>query len=113
MPISWHRCIGNREGVVTEEPLAVTPFGTLLRFRKDVETPQPRVLVVAPLSGHFATLLRGLVYTMLPEHDVCITDWHNARDIGTVHGCFGFDAYIEKSPTCPCTKPCSSRRRMR
>ena len=43
---------------------------------------QPRVLVVAPLSGHFATLLRSLVRTMLPEHDVCITDWHNARDVG-------------------------------
>jgi poly(3-hydroxybutyrate) depolymerase len=86
--------IGNREVAVTEEPLAVTPFGTLLRFRKDVETTQPRVLVVAPLSGHFATLLRALVHTMLPEHDVCITDWHNARDIGTAHGRFGFDDYV-------------------
>jgi poly(3-hydroxybutyrate) depolymerase len=86
--------IGNRDVAVTEEPLAATPFGTLLRFRKDAETPQPRVLVVAPLSGHFATLLRGLVRTMLPEHDVCITDWHNARDIGTAHGRFGFGDYI-------------------
>jgi polyhydroxyalkanoate depolymerase len=86
--------IGNREVAVTGEPLAVTPFGTLLHFRKDVEAAQPRVLVVAPLSGHFATLLRGLVRTMLPEHDVCITDWHNARDVGTMHGRFGFDEYI-------------------
>ena len=44
-------------------------------------SPQPRVLVVAPLSGHFATLLRGTVRTLLPEHDVYITDWHNARDV--------------------------------
>ena len=86
--------MGNREVAVTEEPLASTPFGTLLHFRKDVEAAQPRVLVVAPLSGHFATLLRGLVHTMLPENDVCITDWHNARDIGMAHGRFGFDEYV-------------------
>ena len=55
---------------------------------------QPRVLVVAPLSGHFATLLRSLVRTMLPEHDVCITDWHNARDVSIEHGRFGFDDYV-------------------
>ena len=57
------------------------PFGTLLRFKKDIALAQPRVLLVAPLSGHFATLLRATVRTMLPEHDVYITDWHNARDI--------------------------------
>jgi polyhydroxyalkanoate depolymerase len=66
----------------------------LLNFRKDVEIVQPRVLVVAPLSGHFATLLRSLVRTLLPEHDVCITDWHNARDASTDAGRFGFDDYI-------------------
>ena len=58
-----------------------TPFGTLLHFKKDIEQAQPRVLLVAPLSGHFATLLRATVRTMLPEHDVYITDWHNARDV--------------------------------
>ncbi len=86
--------VGNREVAVREEPVAVTPFGTLLRFRKDVTVAQPRVLVVAPLSGHFATLLRSLVRTMLPEHDVCITDWHNARDVSMEHGRFGFDDYV-------------------
>ena len=86
--------VGNREVPVTEEALAKTPFGTLLRFRKDVELAQPKVMVVAPLSGHFATLLRSLVRTMLPEHDVCITDWHNARDVGTGNGRFGFDDYV-------------------
>jgi polyhydroxyalkanoate depolymerase len=87
--------VGNREVAVREEPLAVTPFGTLLRFKKDVEVAQPRVLVVAPLSGHFATLLRSLVKTLLPDHDVCITDWHNARDVSTKHGRFGFDDYVD------------------
>jgi poly(3-hydroxybutyrate) depolymerase len=55
---------------------------------------QPRVLLIAPLSGHFATLLRATVRTMLPEHDVFITDWHNARDVSPEDGRFGFDEYI-------------------
>jgi poly(3-hydroxybutyrate) depolymerase len=86
--------VGNREVAVREEAALVTPFATLLRFRKDVDTAQPRVLLVAPLSGHFATLLRNTVRTLLPEHDVYITDWHNARDVALVHGRFGFDDYI-------------------
>jgi poly(3-hydroxybutyrate) depolymerase len=86
--------VGNQEVEVTEEVTHVTPFGTLLRFRKDVETAQPRVMIVAPLSGHFATLLRGTVRTMLPEHDVYITDWHNARDVPMSAGRFGFDDYV-------------------
>lgn len=53
------------------------------------------MLLVAPLSGHFATLLRSTVRTMLPEHDVYITDWHNMRDVDLKHGRFGFDEYIE------------------
>ena len=86
--------VGNREVAVTEEAADVTPFGTLLHFKKDIEQAQPRVLLVAPLSGHFATLLRATVRTMLAEHDVYITDWHNARDVATAHGRFGFDEYI-------------------
>ena len=62
-------------------PALSLPFGTLLRFKKDIDIEQPRVLVVAPLSGHFATLLRSTVRTLLPDHDVYITDWHNARDV--------------------------------
>jgi poly(3-hydroxybutyrate) depolymerase len=87
--------VGNGDVAVTEEPMAKTAFGTLLHFAKDHEAPQPRVLVVAPLSGHFATLLRSLVRTLLPEHDVCITDWHNAREAGIDHGQFGFDDYVQ------------------
>jgi polyhydroxyalkanoate depolymerase len=60
-----------------------------------MDTPQPRVLLVAPLSGHFATLLRETVRTMLPDHDVYITDWHNARDVPLTAGRFGFDEYID------------------
>ena len=87
--------VGNRDVAVTEEALAVTPFGTLLHFKKDIQQAQPRVLVVAPLSGHFATLLRATVETLLADHDVSITDWHNARDIPLSAGRFGFEDYIE------------------
>lgn len=87
--------VGNREVQVTEEKTAVLPFGTLLRFKKDVDVAQPRVLVVAPLSGHFATLLVNTVKTMLPDHDVYITDWHNAREVPLSAGPFGFDDYVE------------------
>ncbi|WP_119418207.1 polyhydroxyalkanoate depolymerase [Desertibaculum subflavum] len=87
--------VGNQEVAVTEEAAFVTPFGTMLHFKKDIEVTQPRVLLVAPLSGHFATLLRNTVETMLPEHDVYITDWHNARDVPLKHGRFGFDDYVD------------------
>ena len=80
---------------VEEEIAAHTPFATLLRFRKDLATPQPKVLLVAPMSGHFATLLRDTARTMLPDHDVYITDWHNARDVPLEAGRFGVDEYIE------------------
>ncbi|MDQ7762086.1 polyhydroxyalkanoate depolymerase, partial [Xanthomonas sontii] len=86
--------VGNRSVPVAEEPVAVTPFGTLLHFRKDIHTEQPKVLMVAPMSGHFATLLRATVRTMLPDHDVYITDWHNARDVPLSEGRFGFDDYV-------------------
>ncbi|MCB4767423.1 polyhydroxyalkanoate depolymerase [Ancylobacter sp. Lp-2] len=87
--------VGNREVEVTEEVVARLPFGSLLHFKKDTDQPQPRILVVAPLSGHFATLLHGTVKTLLPENDVYITDWHNARDVPLEAGRFGFDDYVE------------------
>ncbi len=80
---------------VHEEEVFATPFGTLLRFAKEGVPAQPRVLLVAPLSGHFATLLRDTVRVLLPEHDVHITDWANARDVGVWNGRFGFDEYVE------------------
>jgi poly(3-hydroxybutyrate) depolymerase len=82
------------EVLVTEEVCLSTPFGDLLHFRKHMGRPGPAVLIVAPLSGHFATLLRNTVEIMLQGHDVYITDWHNARDIPRDAGRFGFDDYI-------------------
>jgi len=87
--------VGDREVPVRERVADATPFGTLLHFKKDVAIEQPRVLVVAPLSGHFATLLRGTVNTLLPEHDVYLTDWHNARDVSLSRGRFGLDEYVD------------------
>ncbi len=85
---------GKRVSVV-EEVTASTPFGSLIHFAKQGAPAQPRVLVIAPMSGHFATLLRGTVRTMLPHHDVYITDWHNPRDVSLMDGRFGFDEYVQ------------------
>jgi poly(3-hydroxybutyrate) depolymerase len=87
--------VGNREVAVREERTLATPFATLVHFAKDSVAAQPRVLIVAPLSGHFATLLRGTVKTMLADHDVYITDWHDARDIPLSAGCFNLEDFIE------------------
>jgi poly(3-hydroxybutyrate) depolymerase len=80
---------------VREEEVLALPFGTLLRFAKAGVTGQPKVLLVAPLSGHFATLLRETARTLLADHDVYITDWHNARDVHLRHGPFALDDYVD------------------
>ena len=85
---------GQPQPVVEEKSLTL-PFGTLLHFRKPGVSGQPPVLLVAPLSGHFATLLRETARTLLQDHDVYITDWHNARDVALRHGAFGLDDYID------------------
>ncbi|MBO9524667.1 MAG: polyhydroxyalkanoate depolymerase, partial [Sphingobium yanoikuyae] len=87
---------GNAMVSVREEVALDLPFGNLLHFAKDeVETAQPRVLVVAPMSGHFSTLLRSTVATLLRDHDVYITDWKNARDVPLEAGRFGFEDYVD------------------
>jgi poly(3-hydroxybutyrate) depolymerase len=86
---------GNRVVNVHEEIVAQTPFATLLRFAKEGVEGQPKILVVAPISGHFATLLRGTVRVLLPDNDVYITDWHNGRDVPLSAGSFDLDDCIE------------------
>ena len=93
--------MGNGHVDIIEEAADDTPFGTLLHFRKESPVVQPRVLLVAPMSGHFATLLRGTVQVMLPEHDVYITDWKNARDVPLSEGRFGFDEFVDHIMRCP------------
>ncbi|HEX7857934.1 MAG TPA: polyhydroxyalkanoate depolymerase [Sphingobium sp.] len=87
---------GNQMVRVREEVVLDLPFGNLLHFAKQgMGTPQPKMLVVAPLSGHFATLLRSTVHTLLRDHDVYITDWKNARDVPMSAGRFGLEDYID------------------
>jgi polyhydroxyalkanoate depolymerase len=88
-------CVGGRTVAVREEVVLDLAFGKLIRFAKDVAAGQPRVLVAAPLSGHFATLLRGLVETLLRDHEVYITDWTNARDVPVEAGRFGVDDHVD------------------
>ncbi|MCK0207035.1 polyhydroxyalkanoate depolymerase [Starkeya koreensis] len=75
------------------------PFCRLLHFKRlfphAPRRPQPRMLIVAPLSGHYATLLRGTVQTLLPTHDIYITDWEDARNVPMAEGRFDLDDYID------------------
>jgi poly(3-hydroxybutyrate) depolymerase len=86
--------VGDGEVAVDEEIVATHPFCDLVHFRKDVARDEPTLLVVAPLSGHFPTLLRGTVETLLPDHDVYLTDWANARNVPLLHGRFGLDDFV-------------------
>lgn len=85
--------VDGKEVAVTEEVTMVAAFGSLLHFRKNTDAVHPPVLLAAPLSGHFATLLRETVRTLLRDHDVYLTDWHNARDVPLSKGAFGLDDY--------------------
>lgn len=87
--------VGKQKLRVVEETHLTLPFGSLVRFAKATGPEQPKVLIVAPLSGHFATLLRGTIETMLRDYDVYITDWANARDVSADAGPFGVDEYID------------------
>ncbi|MES2904684.1 MAG: polyhydroxyalkanoate depolymerase [Pseudomonadota bacterium] len=87
--------VGRRLVDVSEEIALTKPFGRLKHFKKDGVENQPKLLIVAPMSGHFATLLRGTVERMLPRHDVFITDWHDAKLVPVEQGRFDLDDYID------------------
>jgi poly(3-hydroxybutyrate) depolymerase len=87
--------VGNALVDVVDETVFATPFASLVHFKKDTDRKQPKVLLCAPMSGHFATLLRNTIEVLLQDHDVYVTDWHNARDIPVEAGKFGFDEYVE------------------
>jgi poly(3-hydroxybutyrate) depolymerase len=88
------RSVGVQENIVWQKP-----FCRLVHFRRDLPAQEiadsPRVLIVAPLSGHFATLLRGTVEGMLPSHEVYITDWCDARAVAASRGKFDLDDYVD------------------
>ncbi len=87
--------VDGREVAVTEEVLVDRPFGRLLRFRREGVAAGPKLLIVAPMSGHYATLLRGTVERMLPVADVHITDWADAKLVPLAQGHFNLDSYID------------------
>ena len=87
--------VAGREVAVTEEIVLQKPFGQLKRFKRDGVTGGPKLLIVAPMSGHYATLLRGTVERMLPFADVHITDWRDAKMVPTDDGRFDLDDYID------------------
>jgi len=92
-----HTRIGGRKVSVKENIIADRPFCQLLNFKRSTKRNDPKVLIVTPLSGHFATLLRGTVKALLPHHDVYITDWKDAREVPLSEGRFNLDdsmAYI-------------------
>lgn len=91
--------IDGRTVAVSEEVVWQRPFCNLVHFRRDIPAERaqmnPRILLVAPMSGHFATLLRGTVETFLPDHEVYITDWADARDVPLAAGTFDLDDYVD------------------
>lgn len=90
--------VDGEEVAVTEEVVWKKPFCDLLHFSRAVPESRPadpKVLIVAPMSGHYATLLRGTVEAMLPAHDVYITDWVDARSVPLSMGTFDLDDYID------------------
>ncbi len=88
--------VGNDDVAVLQMPLMSKPFCRLLHFAKqDFYTKQPKLLIVAPMSGHYATLLRGTVEGMLPHFDVYVTDWADARTVPLADGTFDLDDYVD------------------
>lgn len=80
---------------VDEQVVLSQPFGDLLRFRREGLLDAPKVLLIAPMSGHYATLLRGTIRTLLRDFDVYVSDWKNVRNIPLSAGDFGLDDYIQ------------------
>lgn len=80
---------------VSEVPILEKPFCTLTHFKRACRRNDPKILVIAPLSGHFSTLLRGTVEALLPHHDVYITEWVDARLVPQQEGRFDLDDYID------------------
>lgn len=83
-----------RDHVVSVATRLARPFGDLIQFEVQGRAPRPRrVLLVAPMSGHYATLMRSTVQSLLPDCEVFVTDWHNARDIAVSMGKFDIEDY--------------------
>lgn len=90
-------CIDGQDVAVTEHAVIKKPFCNLIHFVREgaqARRPDPKILLVAPLSGHHATLLRDTVRSLLPGHEVYVTDWVDARMVPLDRGSFGLDDYV-------------------
>lgn len=90
-----HTVVAGNEVTVREEVVVSRPYCDLLHFRKEMSADMPKLLIVAPLSGHYATLLRNTVKRLLPDNDVFITDWRSAREVPLTDGELHLDDYVE------------------
>ena len=118
------RSVGRKDVPVEEEVVLRKPFGQLKHFAREGVEGGPSLLIVAPMSGHYATLLRGTVERLLPGHDVYITDWRDAKLVPITDGRFDLDDYIDylieflewigersgRTPEHPCRVPAGGTR---
>lgn len=86
--------IDGKTVAIEEQIVLEKPFANLIHFRRKIDRNDPKVLLVAPMSGHYATLLRGTVEALLPHHDVYTTVWHDSREVPLSEGRFNLDDYI-------------------
>jgi len=86
--------VDGKKTKITEEVTHSLPYCDLLHFKREGKHTHPKILLIAPMSGHYATLLRGTVEHFIPDHEVYITDWRNAREVPLEQGGFTFNDYV-------------------
>jgi len=86
--------VDGKKTKITEEITHSLPYCDLLHFKREGTHHHPKILLIAPMSGHYATLLRGTVEHFIPDHEVYITDWKNAREVPLEQGGFTFNDYV-------------------
>ena len=89
--------VAGKKVAVKEKVVLGHPFCRLIHFERVLEKPRkdPKILIVAPMSGHFATLVRDTVETLLADHEVYVTDWQDAREVPLSEGAFGFEDFVD------------------
>jgi poly(3-hydroxybutyrate) depolymerase len=90
-----HTVIDGKKVFVKEKIIKKNAFCSLLQFERNTKITSPKILAIAPLSGHYATLLRQTIVSLLPLYDVCVTDWENVRDVPLSEGNFTLDDHID------------------
>jgi len=94
-----HTQVDGKDASVREVTVVDKPYCNLVHFERDQDVAggrnDPRILVVAPVSGHYATLLRGTIETLIQDHEVYVTDWKNSRDVPADEAAFCLDTYVD------------------